>query len=117
MLPSVLQPNATDHVPVLAEEVRQALAVQRGETVVDSTFGSGGHATLLAADLRGSGRFVAIDRDPSVKPYFDHFRRRSGVQGRLLRGDFSVVLEQLASNGVRADAILFDLGVSSMQLD
>src|SRR5205085_7358868 len=75
------------------------------------------HAALLAADLRGSGRFVAIDRDPSVKPYFDHFRRQSGVQGRLLRGDFSVVLEQLASNGVRADAILFDLGVSSMQLD
>src|SRR5205085_5068158 len=75
------------------------------------------HAALLAADLRGSGRFVAIDRDPSVKPYFDHFRRQSGVQGRLLRGDFSVVLEQLAGNGVQADAILFDLGVSSMQVD
>src|SRR2546423_1167815 len=117
MLPSVLQPNATDHVPVLAEEVRQFLAVQPGETVVDATFGSGGHAAVLAADLRGSGRFVAIDRDPSVKPYFDHFRRRSGVQGRLLRGDFSVVVEQLAANDVRADAILFDLGVSSMQLD
>src|SRR2546421_756898 len=117
MLPSVLQPNATDHVPVLAEEVRQLLAVQPGETVVDATFGSGGHAAVLAADLRGSGRFVAIDRDPSVKPYFDHFRRRSGVQGRLLRGDFAVVLEQLADNGVRADAILFDLGGSSMQLD
>jgi 16S rRNA (cytosine1402-N4)-methyltransferase len=40
-----------------------------------------------------------------------------GVQGRFLRGEFSLVLEQLASNGVRADAILFDLGVSSMQID
>ena len=117
MLPSVLQPSATDHVPVLADEVRRLLAVQPGETVVDATFGAGGHAALLAADLQGSGRFVAIDRDPSVKPYFDRFRRRSGVQGRLLRGEFSLVLEQLASNGVRADAILFDLGVSSMQLD
>src|SRR6266480_3084727 len=84
MLPNVLRPNATDHVPVLAEEVREALAVQPGETVVDATFGAGGHSELLAADLRGK---------------------------------FSVVLEQLASNGLRADAVLFDLGVSSMQID
>src|SRR5919201_2394984 len=117
MLPNVLQPSATDHVPVLADEVRRALAVQPGDTVVDATFGAGGHAALLAADLQGRGRFIAIDRDPAVKPYFERFRRRSGVQGRLLRGDFSVVLEQLATNGVRTDAILFDLGVSSMQLD
>src|SRR5436853_7238618 len=119
MLPSVLQPSATDHVPVLAEEVRRLLAVRPGETVVDATFGSGGHAALLAADLRGSGRFVAIDRDPSVKPYFESFRHATGpgITRRLLGGEFSVVLEQLASNGVRADAILFDLGVSSMQLD
>ena len=56
MLPSVLQPSATDHVPVLADEVRQLLAIEPGETVVDATFGAGGHAALLAADLRGEGR-------------------------------------------------------------
>src|SRR5918912_305122 len=84
MLPNVLQPGATDHVPVLADQVRQLLAVRSGETVVDATFGGGGHAALLAADLRG---------------------------------DFSIVLEQLADNGVRADSILLDLGVSSMQID
>jgi 16S rRNA (cytosine1402-N4)-methyltransferase len=117
MLPNVLQPTATDHVPVLAAEVRELLAVRPGETVVDATFGAGGHAELLAADLDGRGRFVAIDRDPSVRPYFERFRRRAGVQARLLRGDFAIVLEQLAGNGVRADAILLDLGVSSMQLD
>jgi 16S rRNA (cytosine1402-N4)-methyltransferase len=117
MLPSVLQPNETDHVPVLAEEVRQLLAVRPGETVVDATFGAGGHSALLAADLRGSGKLIAVDRDPSVRPYFERFRRRAGVQTRLLRGDFSVVLGQLADNGVRADAILLDLGVSSMQID
>src|SRR5207253_6425159 len=44
-------------------------------------------------------------------------RRRTGVQARFLRGEFAVVLGQLADNGVRADAILLDLGVSSMQLD
>src|SRR6184192_1217471 len=117
MLPNVLRPDATDHVPVLADEVREALAVEPGETVVDATFGSGGHAELLAADLSGGGKLIAIDRDPSARPYFDRFRRRTGVQGRFLRGEFTVVLEQLASNGVRADAILFDLGVSSMQID
>jgi 16S rRNA (cytosine1402-N4)-methyltransferase len=117
MLPNVLQPGTTDHVPVLADEVRQVLAVEPGATVVDATFGAGGHAVLLASDLRGRGRVIAIDRDPSVRPYFDRFRRQTGIQGRFLRGDFSVVLEQLAENGGRADAVLFDLGVSSMQID
>src|SRR6266516_455737 len=117
MLPSVLQPSATDHVPVLADEVRQLLAIDPGETVVDATFGAGGHAALLAADLRGEGRLIAIDRDPTARAYFDRFRKQTGIQGRFLRGDFSVVLEQLADIGARADAILFDLGVSSMQID
>src|ERR671931_257785 len=117
MLPNVLRPNATDHEPVLAEEVREALAVRPGETIVDATFGSGGHSELLAADLHSDGKLIAIDRDPSARAYFDRFRRRTAVQGRFLRGEFSLVLEQLASNGVRADAVLFDLGVSSMQID
>jgi 16S rRNA (cytosine1402-N4)-methyltransferase len=118
MLPNVLQPSATDHVPVLADEVRRLLAVRPGETVVDATFGAGGHASLLAADLAGRGKLIAIDRDPGVKPYFERFRRRAGgIQTRLLRGEFSIVLAQLADNGVQADAILLDLGVSSMQLD
>jgi 16S rRNA (cytosine1402-N4)-methyltransferase len=117
MLPSVLQPNATDHVPVLAEEVRRLLHVQPGETVIDATFGAGGHAELLASDLQGQGKYIAVDRDPSVRPYFESFRRRGGVSTRFLRGDFTDVFERLADNGVRADAILFDLGVSSMQLD
>src|SRR5919204_2600316 len=102
MLPNVLQPNATDHIPVLADEARQMLAVEPGHTVVDATFGAGGHAALLAADLNGRGRLIAIDRDPTVKPYFERFKRHAGVQTRLLRGDFSIVLEQLADNGVQA---------------
>src|SRR5919197_1302495 len=117
MLPNVLQRSATDHVPVLAEEVRELLAIEPGQTVVDATFGAGGHAAILAADLKGDGRFIAIDRDPTVRPYFEGFRRTAGVQARFLRGDFSIVLTQLADNGVGADAILLDLGVSSMQLD
>jgi len=117
MLPSVLQPNATDHVPVLADEVRRLLDVQPGATVIDATFGAGGHAALIASDLRGDGKFIAVDRDPNVKPYFESFRRRAGVPTRFLSGDFADVFERMADNGLRADAILFDLGVSSMQLD
>jgi 16S rRNA (cytosine1402-N4)-methyltransferase len=117
MLPNVLQPSATDHVPVLANEVRESLAVRPGDTVVDATFGAGGHAALLAGDLHGRGKLIAIDRDPTVRTYFERLERLTGVQARLLRGDFGVVLPQLAENGVRADAILLDLGVSSMQLD
>jgi 16S rRNA (cytosine1402-N4)-methyltransferase len=117
MLPNVLQPSATDHVPVLANEVRESLGVQPGETVVDATFGAGGHAALLAGDLHGRGKLIAIDRDPTARTYFERFEKHAGVQSRLLRGDFSVVLPQLAENGVQADAILLDLGVSSMQLD
>jgi 16S rRNA (cytosine1402-N4)-methyltransferase len=118
MLPNVLQPSATDHVPVLANEVRESLGVQPGETVVDATFGAGGHALLLAGDLQGRGKLIAIDRDPTARTYFERFEKQArGVQSRLLRGDFSVVLPQLAENGVQADAILLDLGVSSMQLD
>jgi 16S rRNA (cytosine1402-N4)-methyltransferase len=117
LLRNALQHETADHVPVLAEEVRELLAVEPGETVIDGTFGAGGHAEILAADLAGKGRFIAVDRDATVRPYFDRFQRRAGVQARFLRGDFAVVLGQLADNDVRADAILLDLGVSSMQID
>ena len=118
MLPNVLHRTAADHVPVLADEVRELLAAQPGETVVDATFGAGGHSALLAEDLRGEGKLIAIDRDPTAKNYFDRFKGRAGgVQARFLRGEFSLVLNQLAANDVQADAILLDLGVSSMQLD
>ncbi|MGH3009738.1 MAG: 16S rRNA (cytosine(1402)-N(4))-methyltransferase RsmH [Gaiellaceae bacterium] len=112
-----MQPTEADHLPVLAEEVRAALAVRPGESVIDATFGAGGHAALLAADLRGKGKLTAIDRDPTARTYFERLEKRVAVNARLLRGDFGVVLPQLAANDVRADAILLDLGVSSMQLD
>jgi 16S rRNA (cytosine1402-N4)-methyltransferase len=116
MLPSVL-PTETDHVPVLADEVVANLDPRPGETVVDATFGAGGHAGLLAQRLRGDGRVIAIDRDPTVAPFFERFRREHGVKARLHHGEFSSVLQHLASNGVQADVVLLDLGVSSMQID
>ena len=114
---NALQHENADHVPVLADEVRELLAVQPGETVIDGTFGAGGHAELLAADLQGKGRFIAIDKDASVRSYFERFQRGTSVSARFLRGDFAVILGQLADNGVEADAIHLDLGISSMQID
>ena len=118
MLPNVQRTDAADHVPVLAEEVRELLDVQPGETILDATFGAGGHSRLLVECLEGSGKLVAIDRDPTVRPYFDRVKASArDVQTRFLRGDYAVVLSQLAGNGVRADAVLLDLGLSSMQVD
>ena len=117
MLRNALRHESADHVPVLADELRELLAVQPGETVIDGTFGAGGHAALLAADLQGKGRFIAIDKDASVRPYFERFQRGTSVSARFLRGDFAVILGQLADNGVEADAIHLDLGISSMQVD
>src|ERR1700675_5033981 len=110
MLPNVLRPSATDLIPCLAEEVRSALAVRPGETVVDATFGAGGHAALLGADLQGRGKLIPVDQDPTVKHNYERLQMQlGGVQTRFLRGNFAVVLEQLAGNGVKADAILLDL--------
>ena len=117
MLPNVQRTEA-DHVPVLAEEVRELLDVKPGETVVDATFGAGGHSRVLVEDLKDSGKLVAIDRDATVRPYFDRVKASTrGVQTRFLRGDYAIVLSQLAGNGVRADVVLLDLGLSSMQVD
>src|SRR5262249_59142014 len=118
MLPNVQRTDAADHVPVLADEVRELLAVQPGETVVDATFGAGGHSRVLVTDLHGKGKLVAIDRDPTVRPYFDRVKASArGAQTRFFRGDYAGVLSQLAGHGVRAHAVLLDLALSSMQAD
>ena len=80
-------------------------ATPRGSTRchrVDATFGARRPRRAASCGCRGHGRFVAIDRDPTVRPYFERFaRRHGGLQTRFLRGQASIVLAQLASNGVR----------------
>jgi 16S rRNA (cytosine1402-N4)-methyltransferase len=110
MLPNVLPHTEADHVPVLADRVRELLAVRPGETVVDATFGAGGHARLLAEDLAGQGKLVAIDRDPPRIVLRPASVPEPGVGRRLPPRRLRVVLAQLAANDVKADAILLDLG-------
>jgi 16S rRNA (cytosine1402-N4)-methyltransferase len=105
------------HVPVLAPEVAELLDLQPGDTVVDCTFGAGGHAALLERQLDGDGCYIAIDRDPDARGHFDHFAAAASAETRFMHGNFSLVLRNLVATGMRANAVLMDLGISSMQVD
>jgi 16S rRNA (cytosine1402-N4)-methyltransferase len=119
MLPNVSHSNssAMAHVPVLALEVAELLDLHPGDTVIDCTFGAGGHAAVLEPYLRGQGSYVAVDRDPEAHRHFDAFAATAAVETRFIRGNFALVLRNLASTGIRANAVLMDLGMSSMQVD
>ncbi len=110
--------DALAHEPVLAHEVVALLDVAAGMTVVDGTFGAGGHAAMLAEQMHGRGAYVAVDRDPSVEPRARAFRAaHPDMAVRLMQRDFVDAFRSLAVEGVKADAVLLDLGVSSMQID
>jgi len=119
MLPNVSHSSShsVEHVPVLASEVAELLDLQPGDTVVDGTFGAGGHAALLEPQLRGRGCYVAIDRDPEAERHFKRFAAGASADTRFIHGNFALVLRNLAATGLRADALALDLGISSMQID
>lgn len=101
------------HVAVLAAESLDALSVRAGGTYVDATFGAGGHAALILAALGPAGRLIAFDTDPSAQA-----RAIADPRLRLVQANFRELAEQLDALHVAAiDGVLFDLGVSSMQLD
>jgi 16S rRNA (cytosine1402-N4)-methyltransferase len=105
------------HVPVLARELVALLGCQPGQTVIDCTFGDGGHARLLAERIGARGTLIAIDRDPLAQERFAALAREVDCAVRFIRADYAEALELLAEEGVRADAAYFDLGMSSMQVD
>jgi 16S rRNA (cytosine1402-N4)-methyltransferase len=105
------------HVPVLAGEAIELLDPQPGQTVVDCTFGAGGHARLLAGRIGTSGTLIAIDRDPVAAERFAELEPELAPAARFIRASFVDGLAQLSEEGVRADAVLMDLGMSSMQVD
>ena len=119
MLPNVSHSSnhSVEHVPVLASEVAELLDLQPGDTVVDGTFGAGGHAAVLEPQLRGHGCYIAIDRDPEAERHFKRFAAGASAGTRFIHGNFALVLRNLAATGLRADALVLDLGTSSMQID
>ena len=105
------------HQPVLVEEVLEALNVMPAGSYVDATFGRGGHADALLQRLGPDGRLLAIDRDPEAVRHARqsiHDRRFSVVHASF--SSLEAICEQHALDGC-LNGILFDLGVSSPQLD
>jgi 16S rRNA (cytosine1402-N4)-methyltransferase len=107
----------TVHVPVLAGELIDLLDPQPGHTAVDCTFGAGGHARLVAERIGPTGTLIAIDRDPAAAERFAELAREVECETRFIAADFAAGLSQLAAEGVAADLVYMDLGMSSMQID
>jgi 16S rRNA (cytosine1402-N4)-methyltransferase len=106
-----------EHVPVLATELLDVLDPHPGETAIDCTFGGGGHAQEIAERLGSGGTLIAIDRDPVAERRFAELEDELEPQTRFVRADFADALVAVGEEGVRADVIYLDLGVSSLQLD
>ena len=104
------------HLPVMLAEIVEALAPRPGAWVVDGTFGAGGHSRAF---LERGANVLAIDQDPGAAEYAAALAAE-GHPGevRFVAGNFREMERLAASAGVeRADGVLLDLGVSSMQLD
>ncbi|HWI71991.1 MAG TPA: 16S rRNA (cytosine(1402)-N(4))-methyltransferase, partial [Baekduia sp.] len=105
------------HVPVLAGELIEALDPQPGQIAIDCTFGAGGHARLVAERLGPAGTLIAIDRDPVAEQHFEAFAAEVSCSTRFVHAPFADGLRQLLSEGIKADLVYVDLGISSMQVD
>jgi 16S rRNA (cytosine1402-N4)-methyltransferase len=105
------------HVPVLAAELIEALGPQPGQVAIDCTFGAGGHARLVAEHLGPTGTLIAIDRDPVAESHFEQLAAEVSCATRFVHAPFADGLRQLLAEGVRADLVYVDLGISSMQVD
>ena len=112
---------AGSHRPILVAEILEVLALQPGELVVDCTLGFGGHARELLAAIAPGGRLIGLDVDPIEHPKTTARLRAAGWGEDVftaVRSNFAGLARVLAELGLAgADAVLADLGVSSMQLD
>jgi 16S rRNA (cytosine1402-N4)-methyltransferase len=105
------------HTPVLLAEVTHYLSPHPGSIVVDATLGGGGHAARIAAAIAPDGLLIGIDQDDAALAAAAT-TLRLGQQTRLLKGNFGELDRLLSEAKVPyVDGFLFDLGVSSPQLD
>ena len=100
------------HIPVMLQEVLTALKPQKGEIYVDATFGNGGYtkAILENADCK----VIALDRDPTVKIRVNEFKNMYGDRFEFRAGQFGDFADLVPE---KINGAVFDIGVSSMQLD
>ena len=108
--------NKAQHIPVLLDEVINALSLTKNKVYVDATFGLGGYSNAILSQK--NCKVVAIDRDPHVKVFADNLKISFKDRFYFKNGKFSELdkfLEEL--NIYKVDGVVFDLGVSSPQLD
>jgi 16S rRNA (cytosine1402-N4)-methyltransferase len=117
MTPS--DPGGTEpiHRSVMPREVLEALAVRSGGVYLDGTAGAGGHAELILQASSPSGRLLALDRDPAAVAATRARLRPYAERAVVLKSSFDELDRAADASGLGPfDGILFDLGVSSMQL-
>ncbi len=109
-----MNPSAP-HAPVLLDQVLDALKPGPGDVMIDATFGAGGYTRAI---LKTGAEVIALDRDPTVQPHADAVADDFPGRFQLVRTPFSGLAEAFADSGkARLDGAVFDIGVSSMQLD
>lgn len=105
------------HIPVLLNECIEGLNIKPDGIYVDGTLGRGGHSSEIAKRLT-TGRLISIDRDETAIKEAGERLREFGDKVTLVRGNFADVASILDGLGIEGvDGMLFDLGVSSPQLD
>ena len=103
------------HAPVLLDEVIEALAPKPGDVIIDATFGAGGYTRAI---LAAGAQVIALDRDPTVQRHADAVANDFPGKFQLIRTAFSGLADAFAETGeTKLDGVVFDIGVSSMQLD
>jgi 16S rRNA (cytosine1402-N4)-methyltransferase len=107
----------TPHVPVLAGELIACLDPAPGAVAVDCTVGGAGHARLVAERIGATGTLIGIDRDPLAEERFAELAAEVACETRFIHADFVSGLELLRDEGIDADLVYMDLGMSSMQID
>ncbi|GJM22167.1 MAG: ribosomal RNA small subunit methyltransferase H [Planctomycetota bacterium] len=105
------------HIPVMAGEVVELLGAAPGRQLIDLTAGAGGHSMAFLEAAGAGASVIACDRDAEALSLAEVRLAPFAERVQLEHGDSVSCLARLRKRGVRADAILLDLGVSSMQLD
>jgi len=106
------------HITVLKEEAVEALNVKPDGVYVDCTLGGAGHSGMIASRLSEAGRLIAFDQDDAALAHAKEVLAPYGPRIVLVRSNFRHLREKLLELGYSAvDGVLFDLGVSSPQLD